>query len=163
MDYKKATEYMETAGQFLVGGNTIAANPRTGFRIRRGMETTVKREDLLIVVRSNREKHQKTFEEAWEGYKKAIIKELETALEDAKKGVRIYRQTTLVQPISQLQEYDRAIKMLEMNTQAEITLEEHEFNQFVMDKWNWSKQFAMSNKSYTSSDIANSYINTQDS
>jgi hypothetical protein len=111
-------------------------------------EVTVKREKLLEKIKENRENHQEAFELAIEAYRKAAIEELEAMLAEAREGKRIRRKVSLVEPVNQTREYDQAIMMLEMSVDEEITLQEHEFACFVMDRWRWKEQFAKTASSY---------------
>jgi hypothetical protein len=110
----------------------------------------VNRNELLDVVRKNREQHRKIFEEAIEGYRSAAIKELDAMLNEAKAGKRIRRTVSLVEPVDQTREYNKVIRMLEMSTEDVIELQEHEFSQYVLDDWGWKGQFLASNSAYSS-------------
>jgi len=50
--------------------------------------------------------------------------------------------------MDQTRDYDRAIAMLEMSVEGEITVSEADFRTFVMDDWNWRSQFKHSNMAY---------------
>jgi hypothetical protein len=121
------------------------------------MEIKINKAELLGIVKANRETHHTVFLEALEGYRKAVIAELEKALDDARSGKRIWRATGLTQPINQVAEYDRAIRMIELSVDEHISLEEDEFAQLVLDKWAWSRSFSASNKSYVASALAVDY------
>lgn len=114
------------------------------------MTSKIKREEILGVLRANREKHKAIFEEAQQGYRAACIKALDERLADAKAGKPIVLHFGLIEPINQTKDYDRAIRMIEMSTDPEITLDEGEFENFVLDRWHWKKQWAHSNLGYTS-------------
>lgn len=105
---------------------------------------------LLETLKANRDKHQKVFEEALEGYRAAAIAELDHALADAKAGKKIARGLTLIEPSNQTKDYDRVIRMLEMSVDDVIELDEHSFNQYVCDEWSWKRQFSASNIRYVS-------------
>lgn len=122
----------------------------------------VKRLELLDTLRANRENHRKVFLEASEGYREAAIAELDKSLEAAKRGERIRRSIGLAEPMDQTREYDRAIRMLEMSVDTEITLSDRDFQQFVMDDWAWKEQFSASNRAYVKSGFATSYLAAAD-
>lgn len=109
----------------------------------------VKKEDLLKVLRDNRAKHRQIYEEAIEGYRKTVITEFERRLEDAKAGRKIDIRFSLPQPQDQTKDYDRAIGMLEMTIEDVIQLQEHEYQQYVMDDWSWKQNFLTSNSTYS--------------
>lgn len=112
-------------------------------------DVKVNRIELLDVVKKNRDNHRKIFEEAVVGYREQAIKELGAHLKEARAGGRIRRTVTLVQPIDQTIEYDRAIKMLEMSVDDTVTLDEHTFQCLVMDDWGWKKTFLSANAMYS--------------
>lgn len=122
------------------------------------MNATVQRLNLLNIVKKNREQHKAVVEEATENYRSAAIAELKQAIADAKSGKRIWRASSLRPPMNQTADYDRAIRMLEMNTLDVVELEESEFSQLVLGKWNWAGQFTASNSRYVTSDTGKSYL-----
>lgn len=82
----------------------------------------VNKAELLGTIRSNRNNHRKIFLEAQESYREAVIKELDSMLGDAKAGRKIRRTITLIEPMDQTKDYDRAIRMLEMSVDVQIEL-----------------------------------------
>lgn len=104
--------------------------------------------ELLTKIKENLTKHRAVFEEALEGYKKEVIKTLESRLEDARKGRRINLRIELVEPVDQTKEYQKVIKMLEMSVDNVIELSEYEFSCYVLDDWRWKDQFIASTSSY---------------
>lgn len=115
-----------------------------------GMGTvTVKKDELLEIVRKNREAHRKIFLEAVDGFRAKAVEMLEQRLTDAKAGRRINIRISLPTPVDQTREYDRAIKMLEMSVDGQVQLTQTEFAQYVMDDWSWKKQFSATNKMYS--------------
>jgi hypothetical protein len=109
----------------------------------------VRKEEALAILKRNRAEHREIFEEAVEGYRKAVTAHLEHMLADIKAGKRIEHQIRLAQPTDQTKEYDRAIKMLEMSVDDEIELDERSFANFIMDDWSWMDQFLLSNTRYS--------------
>jgi len=111
-------------------------------------EVKCKTADLLVKLKENRENHQEAFELALVAYRDQAVKELEAMLAEAREGKRIRRAVSLVEPVNQTKEYNQAILMLEMSVDVEITLSEQEFACFVMDRWRWKEQFALTASSY---------------
>jgi len=111
----------------------------------------IKTAELLKIVKENREQHRATFEEALEGYRKEAIVQLELMLEEARRGKRIRRSVTLIEPMDQTKDYDRVIRMLELTVDEEVDLTASEFAQYVQDDWVWKEQFAGSTMSYLAS------------
>ena len=96
---------------------------------------TVSKEELLEVLKENREKHIQIYNDALEGirveYKKLLEKELKR-LED---GKSVKTSISIEMPTSHEEQYDEVIEMLEMAVSKEVTLTRHEFQQYVQDKW----------------------------
>lgn len=106
---------------------------------------------LLKIVRDNRDKHIKdhmTAIKAWLTDVEETAKEnLELAkTHDANKIAKM--KSTPLKPESYVDTYDRAIRMLELSVDLEITLTSTDFNQIVMDEWSWKQSFALSNAKY---------------
>jgi len=112
------------------------------------------KEELLKKLKENREKHLSIFEEAYEGYKKKVIEILGQRLAAAKEGKKISHHIHMIEPQNQVSDYDRAITMLEMSTDKEITLNEEDFEQYVLDKWHWRNSFLHSNSEYSATAAA---------
>jgi hypothetical protein len=108
----------------------------------------VKTDELLGIVKSNRDAHRDMFEKAMAGYRKQAIAELDRAITDAKAGRKITRYLSLVEPIDQTKDYDRVIEMLRMSVDEEVELTSTEFAQYVQDDWSWKDQFLATNISY---------------
>jgi hypothetical protein len=109
----------------------------------------VKKQKLLNILRKNRTAHRKIFLEAQEGFKKAVIEQLEKRLEAARKGQRVDLYIRLNEPVDQTKDYDRAIGMLEMDDNTVILLTELDYKQYVLDDWTWKDQFLHSNAFYS--------------
>jgi hypothetical protein len=103
----------------------------------------VKRQELLTKVRANRDAHRSLFLKAQEGYRKLVIEELDKMLADAKANLPIQRSVSLTEPSDHTKDYDRVVTMLEMSVEETIALEARDFDQYVMDSWDWSR-FALS-------------------
>lgn len=96
---------------------------------------------LLTTVKENREKHRDTFLTAQEGYRHAVIEELDRMLQDARNNKKIRVSVGLIAPQDMTNEYDNVIAMLEMSVDTEITLSSTEFSHYVRDDWSWKRNF----------------------
>lgn len=112
-------------------------------------DINVNKAELLSVLRTNRDKHNAIFLEAQAGYREAVVKELDSMLAEARSGKKIRRAITLVEPVDQTKDYDRAIRMMEMSVDETIKLDPHDFQCYVMDEWQWKNQFMLSNVGYS--------------
>lgn len=111
------------------------------------------RDELLNIVRENKEKHITEYNESVEDYKKAVVIMSNNNLKLAKSGdldkiAKIERIPTA--PVSYENSYTRAIRMLELSIDEVIELEENIFNQLVLDEWSWKSSFNVSGSLYKS-------------
>lgn len=98
---------------------------------------TVKKAELLQVMRTNRDNHRALFLKAQENYRKLVTRELEQMLEDARNGVSFRKHVNLDAPSDHTVEYDNIIGVLEMCTEEDIPLTLAEYKMFVKDQWGW--------------------------
>lgn len=108
----------------------------------------VKKDVLLSKLRENRRTHSTQFEKASNGYRTKVIEALEAQLKDARAGKLPRLIFNLPMPIDQTAAYDRAIGMLELTVEKIIELEEHDYQQYVLDQWSWSAQTTATNSAY---------------
>lgn len=114
-------------------------------------DVKVNTDNLLKIVRQNKEKHIKEYNEAVEDFKKAVVKIAEDNLKLVQTGdlVEIAKvKTNPTKPISYESSYTRAIRMLELSVDETIELDAHTFSQFVLDEWEWKQSFTTSNSTY---------------
>lgn len=111
-------------------------------------KVTVKQNELLVIIRENRDTHKADYEDAYAGYLETCKELLEELLEDFNEGERDTVQWTEFPPQSQVKDYDRVIRMLELSVDSEIELSADEFANFVQDDWAWKDQWTLSNSAY---------------
>ena len=114
-------------------------------------DVKMNKDELLAIVRENKEKHIREYNEAVEDYKKAAVKLAQENLELANTGDldKISRIKSLPsKPSSYEDSYTRAIRMLELSVEAIIEIEEQIFNQLVLDEWQWKHNFAVASALY---------------
>lgn len=111
-------------------------------------EVTITKSELRAVLVTNREGHREKFLAAQDAYRKRVIDILDARLEDARKGRDVDMHFRLPVPQDHTEDYDREIRMLDMEVGDTITLREHEFDQLVMDNWSWTPTFAATNSVY---------------
>jgi hypothetical protein len=109
---------------------------------------TVRKDELLEVLRKNRAAHREAFLKAQAGYRARAIAELDRSLADARAGRDIRLIVSLPVPEDHTEDYDREIRMLEMHTGNTVELESRLFDQVVMDRWRWSSAFETTNSAY---------------
>jgi hypothetical protein len=111
-------------------------------------EAHINKLELFNILVENRERHRDTFLRAQAGYRERMIEEFERRLKDARDGLRIDTSFGMPVPEDHTDDYDREIRMLEMEIDDTIRLSAHEFDRYVMDNWGWKASFTMSNAPY---------------
>lgn len=145
----------------------------------RGLSTIrLSRQSLFEVVEKNKDIHANQFAEAYVGWKVQIIEQLE---EDLKEQHRQYRRVLKDEkkkvaaakerldrvqsgdfetdkpyfrtrcPEHHIKDYNGTLKKLELSLDKELELEQHEFNRFVMDEWEWKETFSSTHICYSNS------------
>ena len=109
----------------------------------------VKRKTLLATVQENRAKHRDTFLDAQAGYRDDMIVLLDTMLEDTRQGKKILRAVSIPEPTDHTEDYDRAIKMLEMCVDDHLYIDSSMFNHLVMDDWGWKREWEATTSNYS--------------
>lgn len=111
------------------------------------------RKELLKIVKDNQKKHVVEYNESVEDYKVGVIKLAKANLKLANSGdlAEIRKIKNLPQaPVSYEDNYTRAIRMLELSVEDVIEVEEHIFNQLVLDEWVWKQAFTAMASTYKS-------------
>ena len=119
-----------------------------------GMEIQADTLKVKVLLRENREKHLKVFEEAMIGFKEASLQKLQNEVSKVRatdpKDFNENLYISLPIPKCQVDAYDTAITMLEYHTQKDITLSSMQVKSFLQDKWDWSDSFTLVNSAYVS-------------
>lgn len=113
----------------------------------------INKDELLKIVRENKTKHVSEYEEAVIDYKTGVVKLAKENLKLANSGdlSKIARiKAAPHAPTSYEDNYNRAIRMLELSVDEVIELEEDVFNQLVLDEWAWKRAFSAMSASYKS-------------
>jgi len=104
--------------------------------------------ELLRILTENREKHRGIFLEAQEGFRQRVIEELDRRLADVRQHRHIDLYFQLPEPEDHTSDYDREIRMLEMELSDKVVLTSTQFEQLVLDRWPWRTGFETSTASY---------------
>jgi len=110
---------------------------------------TFAKADILLKLKSGREEHLASVQEAQKGYREKLIAMLEERLSDAKEGRKVRLPIHMHLPESHVEDYDRVIAMLEMCTETELELNEMEFRCWVLGEWQWGGRFLQANSAYS--------------
>jgi protein-tyrosine-phosphatase len=107
----------------------------------------VKTAELLSALEANQATHRATFEEAWDKYEAAMKARFKEAMAELRKG-RWPGAIGLPIPQDHTRDYDRVITMVRMTQSDLVELQEADFARFVMDDWEWKREWATSNSFY---------------
>lgn len=121
------------------------------------MKGTYQKEDLLRTIRANRETHREVFDAALNGYRQQAMKILEDTLQDISKGRTPELRIILSRPEDRTRDYDRIIRMLEMEVAETIELSEEQFAQYVMDDWAWKRTWLRMSNTYAAGATERAY------
>lgn len=114
-------------------------------------EVKVDKAALTERVQTNRDKHRDLYEKAIEGYRETVIAWFNKNIDRAKAGKAFETYFRLDKPEDHTADYDRVLDMLSMSLDGEITLQAHEFDQYVRDNWGWSGKFSQTSSAYIKS------------
>ena len=132
---------------------------------------TVSKAELLAKLKTNLAAHTADYAEASARFREGLLAELDVRRKKIAEELDRIQQTfsqpdakpvlpvadhgllyfgNLAVPASHVADYQRAIEMLEMSVNDEVTLDASEFRQFVRDEWSWKEEYntvsAMSKK-----------------
>jgi hypothetical protein len=110
---------------------------------------SVKKQELVDAITKNYKEHRSIFEQAQKGYRAAVIAELDKMLADARAGREVPMMISLIAPSDHSRDYERTLRMLSMCTADVVFVDEKEFAQFVMDDWQWKRDWFANASSYT--------------
>lgn len=111
-------------------------------------EMKMPRHQLLAALHKNLELHRAEFLEAQEGYRRALIKEIDRMLSDARNNRAVARHISLPEPSDHSADYQVAIRMLDMCVDVELDISIHDFERYVMDDWGWKGKFSETVSNY---------------
>lgn len=111
----------------------------------------IDKNELLAIVKSNKETHIAQYAESVDDFKKVVLKLATTNLKLAKSGD--LKSISQIRPIpaaptNYAHDYERALRMLQLSVEDVIDIESAVFNQLVLDEWGWKKTFIMASSSY---------------
>lgn len=107
-------------------------------------------EQLLGILKTNREQHEQDYKESVENYLGLAGEEIAEMLQDIKDGYLPKSSIKALRPVEYLKQYDQAIAMLQMHTEPLITLGTKDYTHLVEDEWDWKTHFAANTLSYKS-------------
>lgn len=108
---------------------------------------------LITILEENREAHKLEFEQAMLQFRKALRNVLGEKIYDCiespnPKGEISKILISFPQPESHLEDYDRALRMLNSHDDEQITVDAREYRELVEDEWDWSGRFKAATSNY---------------
>lgn len=114
------------------------------------MKVTVSVEELLATVKGNRELHAANYKAAKEGFIILLGKELAKKMSDLEAGKKVDLYIKAQKPENYTKSYDEVIGMLEMSQAESLEIDQKQYRQLILDKWDWSERWSQSNSVYLS-------------
>lgn len=114
---------------------------------------TVRVIDLIDTLKANRAAHREIYEEAVVAYREKALAETSDLIDRLTRGEVLRVSLALPVPEDHTDDYDRAIRMLEMTLAAGeefVDLRDEEAERFVMDRWGWQRSWTDNTLSYAS-------------
>ncbi|WP_345969617.1 hypothetical protein WCX72_09840 [Sulfurimonas sp. HSL1-6] len=106
----------------------------------------VDKDNLLKVLRENREKHQVEFDQLWGEFQTKIKDEItRISMIDEYDDVPSIQA---IKPESFVKDYDEVIGMLEFSTDTEFDITQEEYKKYVLNEWDWKRTFDFIKTSY---------------
>lgn len=116
-------------------------------------QVTVKKEELLETLRTNRAEHAEQYAKAVEKHADALIERLLEMLGEARlakdqPGKKVDQHVNLPVPVNYDDDFASAIQMVDWEVSDTITLDAREFERYVLNKWEWAEIFTANTRSY---------------
>lgn len=109
----------------------------------------VNKDDLLVALTDNRERHGAAFRKAKAGYIKVTIEQLKQHVIQLAGGELLEKHAFIpAPPEDHTGDYDDAIDMMTWSTDTKIELTQGQFKQYVKDDWGWKDSWTASNTAY---------------
>ena len=110
---------------------------------------TIKKKELIKILKKNRDAHAEEYKEAYEGYKMTCIEELEARLEKVKNGEDFNMNFIDVrEPDNHVEDYQNVIDMLEVGEEKSVQISMEQYLKYYKNKWEWHRSWEMSNAHY---------------
>jgi hypothetical protein len=109
---------------------------------------TVDKKTLIETITKNRDDHREQFLAAQDKYREKAVEILDERLQQAREGKRINLVVRLPEPVDYTESYNTALSMLEWEIEDQVELDQHDFERYVENKWEWQQMFAANTQSY---------------
>ncbi|MEO7980583.1 MAG: hypothetical protein ABI807_06790 [Sporichthyaceae bacterium] len=109
----------------------------------------LQKDQFIERVQANRDNHRAAFEQALDGYRDRMVRELERRLRDVRRGRAVDQYLRLPEPEDHTEDYARVLTMAAMSVDDVVELTEDDFGMYVMDQWHWKHAFDETTSYYT--------------
>lgn len=108
----------------------------------------VNKGELVNALVEGRKKHKAEYLQACEGYRDTMRSFLKEQVGHLSEGATIPIIITDMPPKDHTEDYDVALKMLEMSVDSVVELTHEEFRHMVLDDWDWRRHWSALNMKY---------------
>jgi hypothetical protein len=121
------------------------------------VNTVIDKAKLIAILTENRSKHRQVFEAAVEGYRTEAVRLLEDQISRILAGKVRKVYVVLPAPEDHTRDYNRVLRMLELDERSEVLLDESTFAQLVLDEWRWRQEFLGTASTYAGGTVSEVY------
>lgn len=117
------------------------------------MKTKVRKSELVTKIKEELEEHKKKYAAALNGWMEQMHSAAEKVIQRVSDGTltafpKEFRNLMEI-PSLHVDDYEAALRMLEMSVEDEITLEPEDFDQLVLGNWQWKERWEATNALYS--------------
>jgi hypothetical protein len=121
------------------------------------LAVTVTTATVLQILRDNRQKHRTVYDAAMAGWRLQALVSLEERVASLRAGGTPDLYVSLPKPTDHTQDYNQAIRMLELHTDTTIRLDSETAAHYIEDNWQWRRTWGQSASSYAQKAYTLSY------
>lgn len=110
---------------------------------------TVDRLELIAKLQENLKVHTQDYKDAHSAWLEQAIEHHKAQVASLEEDGVLLQEGLPRAPENHEKDYNVALQMLEMSVEENVTLENHQFRELVMDEWHWKGNFAASVTRYT--------------
>ena len=109
----------------------------------------VNKEDLISILKTNRDQHGKDYNDAVGGYLMTVEAELKKTLRKVRKGEEfdLYFRD-LSKPDSHVKEYNDVIDMLSVSKDDDVNISMEDYLKYYKNEWNWCVSWSSQNTGF---------------
>jgi hypothetical protein len=111
----------------------------------------VDKKEALATLKGNLKRHRAIVEEARAGYIKKAKAKLNAKLDELASGKLASLRFDLQAPEDHTDDYELAIRMLELHSEDTIEMSSTDVRTLMMDEWDWLRGFLFTNARYAKS------------